>query len=196
MLRLHLRNSTADIHERLHHHPVLAPLTSEDVTMDQYRHALTAMHGFYAPMEMRLVDASGLEFRSPRTPLLAADLHKIAGDQAEYVLAEGVTDLPEWTGGDRVLGAAYVLDGAAHGGRSMVGDLRTRLGLNGSDGTTFMASVGIDAPGEWRTLMKLVEDRAADELAALRVIDGAIATFSALERWLTAYYLMSGRAAA
>lgn len=195
MFRHWIKNATAEVHQRLHHHPILAPLTSGDVTMAQYLRALTGLHGIFAPMESCLSKTSDLAFRSPRSALLEADIRALAGETAETRLRVLASGIPVWTDADRPLGACYVLDGTAFGGRSMVGHLRVRLGL-AETGTTFMGSVGVDIAGEWRTLMTMMGDRAGDEHAAERMMDGAIATFAAIERWLDTYHRDGGRAAA
>ena len=51
-----LRTATWPVHERLHLHPVLRPLTERHPTMDGYLGAVRALYGFVAPMEQRLGD--------------------------------------------------------------------------------------------------------------------------------------------
>src|SRR3954470_11009142 len=67
-----LRTATWPVHERLHLHPVLRPLTARQPTMDGYLEAVRALYGFVASMEQRLGDeAAG---RAARAPLLLADI--------------------------------------------------------------------------------------------------------------------------
>jgi len=77
-----LRTATWPVHERLHLHPVLRPLTARRPTMDGYLGVVRALYGFVAPMEQRLgEEATG---RGARAPLLLADIGTLnAGASAE-----------------------------------------------------------------------------------------------------------------
>lgn len=186
-IRQDLRDATDAIHQRLHRHPVLLPLTSPGVTPGQYRAALSGLYGFYAPVEDRLPPdaAPAAAPRTPRAPLLAADLADLAAGSGRETSAPALAaDLPDLAAPDRALGVRYVLDGAAHGGRAMLPELVRRLGVGPARGARFFASAGIDAAGEWRALQVLLAERAARPVARADIVAGAVDTFAALERWL------------
>src|SRR3954447_9075053 len=87
-----LRTATWPVHERLHLHPVLRPLTARHPTPDGYLGAVRALYGFVAPMEQRLGEESA--GRAARTPLLLADIRTLDADSmAEPPLV--ASDLPE-----------------------------------------------------------------------------------------------------
>ena len=119
-----LRTATWPVHERLHLHPVLRPLTARQPNMDGYLGAVRALYGFVAPMEQRLGDeAVG---RAARAPLLLADIRTLdAGVVAETPLL--ASDLPDLSTPAARLGARWVLDGSAHGGRAMLPHLQRTL---------------------------------------------------------------------
>ena len=74
-----LRAVTWPVHERLHLHPVLRPLTARHPTMDGYLGAVRALYGFVAPMERRLGDKERelREIREERAYKAAARVRRI-----------------------------------------------------------------------------------------------------------------------
>jgi heme oxygenase (biliverdin-IX-beta and delta-forming) len=175
-----LRTATWPVHERLHLHPVLRPLTARQPTMDGYLGAVRALYGFVAPMEQRLGDeAAG---RAARAPLLLADIGTLdAGASVETPLA---FDLPDLTALAARLGARWVLDGSAHGGRAMLPHLQRTLAVSPDHGASYFASSGIDLKVERQCLRDVLERSVITEEDRAEAIEAAAATFSALERWL------------
>lgn len=181
MFRDELKEATDAVHMRLHHHPVLSPLTSRDVTMDDYSRALAGFHGIYGPMEEALSKWPESRTRTPRTPFIGIDLQ----DLGEYRYLESwASDVADIRNSNAALGAYYVLDGAQHGGRAMIDGLVRRLGLDAPTGCRFMSCSDFDADGEWQALIELIEFRAAKQQARRHMLDGAARTFGAIERWL------------
>jgi heme oxygenase len=175
-----LRTATWPVHERLHLHPVLRPLTARHPTPDGYLGAVRALYGFVAPMEQRLGDeAAG---RAARTPLLLADIGMLeAGALVEPPLA---SDLPELSTSAARIGARWVLDGSAHGGRAMLPHLQRTLAVRPDHGASYFASSGIDLAVERQALRDLLETCVITEQDRAEATDAAASTFSALERWL------------
>jgi heme oxygenase (biliverdin-IX-beta and delta-forming) len=175
-----LRTATWPVHERLHLHPVLRPLTARQPTVDGYLGAVRALYGFVSPMEQRLGDeAAG---RAARTPLLLADIGMLdACASAEPPLA---SDLPELSTPAARIGARWVLDGSAHGGRAMLPHLQRTLAVSPDHGASYFASAGIDLKAERQSLRDLLEQSVITEEDHTEATNAATATFSALERWL------------
>jgi heme oxygenase (biliverdin-IX-beta and delta-forming) len=175
-----LRAATWPVHERLHLHPVLRPLTARHPTLDGYLGAIRALYGFVEPMERRLGnEAAG---RAARTPLLLADIGVLdTGVSAEPPLA---SDLPELSTPAARIGARWVLDGSAHGGRAMLPHLQRALAVSPDHGASYFASAGIDLKAERQSLRDLMERGVITEEDRAAATEAAAATFSALERWL------------
>jgi heme oxygenase len=131
-------------------------------------------------MEQRLGDvAAG---RATRTPLLLADIGVMeAGASVEPPLA---SDLPELSTSAARIGARWVLDGSAHGGRAMLPHLQRTLAVSPDRGASYFASAGIDLKAERQCLRDLLEQSITTEEDHAEATDAAAATFSALERWL------------
>ncbi len=193
MFRDELKEATEAVHMRLHHHPVLSPLTSRDVTMDDYCRALAGFHGIYGPMEEALSKWPESRMRTPRTPFLGIDLQDLGEDRSLEVWAGDVADI---CNPNAALGAFYVLDGAQYGGRAMIDGLVRRLGLDAPVGCRFMSCSDFDAEGEWHALIELMEFRAASQNARRHMLDGAARTFDAIERWLELFHAADNQTAA
>lgn len=176
-----LRTATWPVHERLHLHPVLRPLTARQPTAEGYLGAVRALYGFVAPMERRL--GGEAEGRAARAPLLLADIAMLdaAGGGAELPMA---TDLPELPTSAARIGARWVLDGSAHGGRAMLPHLQRTLAVGPDHGASYFASAGIDLKAERQALRDLIEQGVLTEEDRAAATEAAAATFAALERWL------------
>ncbi|WP_157619564.1 biliverdin-producing heme oxygenase [Skermanella stibiiresistens] len=171
------------MHERLHLHPVLRPLTMRRPQMAGYLGAVRALYGFVIPMEPRLGDeAAG---RAARAPLLAADLRCLTsegdGSSSEPPLAE---ELPELASPAARLGCRWVLDGSAQGGRAMLGHLQRSLGVGPDRGAAYFASAAVDLAAERLSLRDHLERHVTTEETCREAVEAAEATFAALERWL------------
>lgn len=182
-----MREATWPVHERLHLHPVLRPLTQRRPTPEGYLGAVRALYGFVIPMEPLLgAEARG---RTARAPLLAADLRTLAEDgggqpgrdRPEPPLAG---DLPRPATAAARLGCRWVLDGSAHGGRAMLPHLQRSLGVGPDRGAAYFASAGIDLEAERGSLQVLLDRFVTTEDTRREAVEAAGATFAALERWL------------
>ncbi|MDQ2105012.1 biliverdin-producing heme oxygenase [Azospirillum isscasi] len=179
-VRQALRDATRGIHDRLDRAAVLRPLTSPSITVDEYRAALVALHGFNAPIERALGEGAPGE-EAGRLALLRADLADLGVD-ADALPVAG--PLPALDGTPARLAARYVLDGSAHGGRAMLPNVTRALGFDATRGARFLASSGIDMAGRWKALLaRLERDLEAPE-SARAACATAVALFAALEVWL------------
>ena len=130
-----------------------APADGPPPTVDGYLGAVRALYGFVAPMEQRLGDEAAS--RAARTPLLLADIRTLdAGALAEPPLA---SDLPELATPAARIGARWVLDGSAHGGRAMLPHLQRTLAVHPDHGASYFASAGIDLAAERKSFRDLLE---------------------------------------
>ncbi|GAA4249663.1 biliverdin-producing heme oxygenase [Azospirillum formosense] len=179
-VRQALREATRDIHERLDRAEVLRPLTSPSITVDEYRDALIALHGFNAPIE-RALGERALGEGAERLDLLRADLADLGVDADSLPVAGA---LPALDGLPERLAARYVLDGSAHGGRAMLPNVTRALGFDATRGARFLASAGIDMAGRWKALLARLESDLDTPESARAACATAVALFAALEVWL------------
>jgi heme oxygenase len=177
-----LRSATWPVHERLHLHSILRPLTARQPTIEGYRRAVRALYGFVAPMEGLLgSEAAG---RASRTPMLLADLRALGLGDDELETLPVTDDLPQAGSIAARLGCRWVLDGSAHGGQAMLPHLQRSLGVRPDHGASYFASAGIDLAAEREELSaRIVRDVATDSTRA-EAAEAAASAFAALERWL------------
>ncbi len=186
-LRAHLRETTRDVHERMHTHPGFSAAASGKIAMSSYRDLLARLYGFHraferdfdkAPAEM----ASSIALRSrARSSALALDLAELglAESPAALPLCETVPRLetePQW------LGALYVLEGSTLGGATIARALQV-AGFSGRQ-RHFFEAYG-DRRGEmWRLFIARLETHAGDIDAAASAENTARSVFDAFEQWM------------
>lgn len=175
-VRQALRTATREVHDRLDRAPLLAPLTGGELTLEQYRAALSRLWGFHAPVERALGRNGG------RLALLRADLADLGVEASSLPEAGG---LPALDGEPARLAACYVLDGSAHGGRAMLPVVERVLRFDAGRGARFLASAGIDTVGEWKALLLRLEEELADPERRQAACEAAVALFEVLERWVS-----------
>ncbi len=110
-LAAHLREATRGAHRSLDHHPLLAPLVSQALTVDRYARALAALHGAHGAIEAALADFAPAELLPPRLPALTADLAALGVVPPPVALP-----LPQAPGPAEKLGMLYVVEGSNLGG--------------------------------------------------------------------------------
>lgn len=181
-VRHELREATMVAHQRLHHHPVLAPLAAEGLTLDDYHRALIAFRGLHRAADRDL--AVIWPERRPRSPLIAADMAflGLASPPADAELA----DLPAIDSRPAALGVRYVIDGSFFGGQALAGSIRRSLGLGAGRGADFFSGGSLDFTLEWRHLVAWLDALREGE-ARERARDAAVAAFAAVEAWLDRY---------
>jgi len=172
-----LRQETEQAHRRLDSHPVLRPLSTDAMEVEEYRRALRAL---YAPQNMlealvlkqepRLLSggSGGYVFR-PRVSLLASDLADMSEPLPWPSLKENVlaASLPA------VLGYLYVLEGSRMGARLIQRQVRAALG--GSVPCRFFSATHAD--GEWQAFRQFMESECPPGEEA-RVCSAAQTAFS------------------
>ncbi len=184
--RKDLYEATREMHERLHAHPRLAPLTSAEITLSSYRRALMPLFGLHARADRLLVPqpALGEPPRSPRADLLVEDLVSLGEAPAAVAAIPEMDELPDPPDPDGRLGVRYVVDGSWKGGRTLLGIVSAALGVDGERGARFLAGGGRDLLGEWSALHARMRERLATPAARATAVATARATFVALERWV------------
>jgi len=190
MIRRRLREETSQQHALLEQRMLAGGLLGDDLARSSYRALLARFHGFYAPFESLLANATDWESLGPvgpyraRTPRLASDLLAlgVADDALERL--PRCADLPILSGLPRALGARYVVEGAALGGQIITRHVRRTLNLDVETGCAFFTGDGEEVGRHWRAFLGLLESRllALDDQSA--AVAAAAETFAAFARWL------------
>jgi heme oxygenase len=174
---LHL--ATQAPHERLHLHAGLAAVNAGTVTLPAYRALLIRLYGFYLPFE-RAVGAPPL-----RTAWLAHDLAWLGVDAATGADIHLCADIPRYDTPERQLGALYVVEGSALGGRKLCRGLDRLLGPDAIDGRSFFTGRGAGTGDAWRAVLDQLHAVDTGPVAQASVVGGAVATFAVFETWLS-----------
>ena len=176
-----LRNATADVHARLHEHSGLAAVAAGRIDAAGYRRLLLRLYGFYLPFEA----AAGLD--PLRSGWLASDLAVLDTPQWQFAEAGFCSALPRLDSAEAVLGAMYVVEGSALGGRGLARHLADLTGAGSLAGRRFFASDGADTGRAWRAFadrLRLVPHNPAIQRT---VVAAAVATFCCFETWLNGW---------
>jgi len=177
-LRELLRTATREVHERLHKHRALAAVQSGIIDRKAYTSLLSRLYGFHRPFEV-----AG-RLAPNRTRWIESDLAVLGMDCPARASLPRCLALPSSASSEYRLGARYVVEGSALGGRSLGRQLDNLLGAGVVAGRRFFTGHGAATGDVWRdylTQLAAVPDVALKHAA---VLDGATETFAIFEQWL------------
>ncbi len=177
-LRDSLRAETHDVHERLHRHRGLAAVQSGMIDRRAYTALLGRLYGFYRPFET--ADQIALD----RTGWLESDLAALGVDSLTCAALPRCAALPSGPSCEYRLGARYVVEGSALGGRSLGRQLDGLLGAGVVAGRRFFTGHGAATGDVWRGYLADLASVPDEALKHAAVIEGAIQTFAIFEQWL------------
>lgn len=180
-LRELLRSATASVHERLHHHPGFAAVQAGTIDRAAYTLLLSRLYGFYRPFD------AASQMAPERTQWLEIDLDALGVGAAVRRELPCCDAFPDRLAPEFILGARYVIEGSALGGRGMARQLDALLGPEISAGRRFFCGHGATTGAVWRDWLEVlsaapdsIEQRAA-------IVAGATATFAIFEQWLAGW---------
>jgi heme oxygenase len=185
-VRQRLRSATGPIHESLHHHPAVVALLGSTAPMYLYRELLGRLYGVYVPLEHEIERARrhlGDELRRsmrPRAGLLMHDLEALGLSPSALGRFDKKPDVAPMTTTEEALGALYVVQGSAFGGRAIARRLRrvgpARMPMRFFEGFP-------EDHDSWRLCCEALE-RCATGGDVNRLIEAAVSTFRHVAEWL------------
>ena len=177
-LRDALRSATDDVHERLHAHRGLAAVQAGTIDRSKYTALISCLYGFHRPFEVSARIAPN------RTTWLESDLAVLGIDAEQRAALPRCAAFPEKMSREYILGARYVVEGSALGGRGLARQLDGLLGMGARAGRQFFSGHGAATGVVWRDHLMLLS--AVPDVGTKRaaVIDGATETFAIFEQWL------------
>ena len=176
-----LRAATHARHVRLEALPSQRRLLAPDYRLDEYRSMLERLYGFYEGLGIALASDSCWSARvRERTALLTRDLTELGLGPGDLRALERCVAFPPLDTPDRVLGCAYVIEGATLGGRIIVEHLR-RAFTAVPVPMRFFAGDGEATRVRWHESCATVNAGAAN---VAEVCAAAGATFDAMADWL------------
>jgi len=165
------RTATHDMHEGLHTHPLLAPLTEKTISREDYGWVLRAFYNAYASFESRREGGPSLDL--PDAPALAWLKH----DMDRQGIEPFPSPLPPYPVIDtpsKLMGYLYVKQGSTLGGQLITKHLAETLGLVAGIDNVFFAGYGKDNGVRWKEFLAALNTRTTDIDEALAQ---AVATF-------------------
>jgi heme oxygenase (biliverdin-IX-beta and delta-forming) len=166
------------------------PLLDPQLSHKSYRCLLTKFHGYYAPLEERMLALPWWEeinfnyVQRLKTPRLEQDLIALGGTTDELAKNPRCAELPELAAISQALGCLYVIEGATLGGRTITRHLQASLGLTPETGGAFFAGYGAETGPKWQAfgamLSALAERRSGED----QIVASANQTFETVARWL------------
>lgn len=172
------------MHDMVEAHPQLALLISPQLSSADYVETLARLYGFYRPLEEALFANSAwlpsILRSAPRWPRLQADLHWWGIDTAALTLATPPS-LPVIDSAGAATGVAYVLEGAALGGRVIAQHVQQALSLVVPHGISFHAESNKPA-SHWHHVRAALDACPRDSHDT--VVAAAASTYQSLHEWM------------
>ena len=176
-----LRSATKNVHERLHGHRGLAAVQAGTIDIVDYTALLRRLYGFHRPFEVAMRAAPH------RTTWLESDLAVLGVDAGKRMSLPRCGVFPEKATRESLLGARYVIEGSALGGRGLARQLDGLLGPGVTAGRRYFSGHGSSTGAIWRDyLLRLT---AVPDVGTKRkaVVEGAVQTFAVFEQWLAGW---------
>lgn len=176
-----LRSATQGPHERLHLHAGFSVVRDGTIMLADYRALLIRLYGFYLPFE-RAAGVGGI-----RTQWLEQDLGWLGVEAAAFPRIRLCVDIPRYDGPERRLGALYVVEGSALGGRLLCRGLDRLLGAAAVEGRRFFAGRGAGTGDAWRNFLDRLASVGPDPIRRAALVSAATETFEVFETWLSGW---------
>ncbi len=177
-LRECLRTATDDVHRRLHLHTGFAAVQDGSIDRDDYTKLLIRLIGFHEAFE------AAAHLSNERSCWLARDIETLRGEPVLPSAGRQRPKMPQLESAERVLGALYVIEGSALGGRSLARGLDRLLGSGEPNGRRFFEGRGAATGMAWRDFVGRLELVSAEPARRAATIDAAVEIFSVFETWL------------
>jgi heme oxygenase (biliverdin-IX-beta and delta-forming) len=159
-LHTQLYDGTAAVHHALEQD--LGFLLGPELSLERYRHLLSALHAYYRPLESvlfeleRLDPPLGVPLRQ-RALLLQADLRALGCSPEHDSHRAAAPKFEELANHARKAGAFYVVEGSCLGGQVISRAVQRRLGLDGARGVSFFVGDGRATPARWERVLSWLD---------------------------------------
>jgi heme oxygenase len=147
------------------------------IDLASYRMLLCRMYGFHMAFE----GAAGIA--PERSLWLAEDLRTLGLTEMAIAELPRCAALPGLDTEHRRLGALYVAEGSALGGRELAKRLDTLFAPGERNGRRFFSGRDADTGKAWRVFCDRLDGHPVDDAARDETIAAAVETFAAFEDW-------------
>jgi len=187
MILKRLRSETQAQHSALESR---MPLMDPAFSLADYWRLLARFHGYYVPLEARLVAWSRTEGQRinyaerVKVPELERDLYALGATADTIAQSPRCAALPELATEAEGLGCLYVVEGSTLGGQVIRRLLQKSFGLSPESGVAFFSGYGAETGTRWKAFGGRLEEAAARLGQDDAIIAGANETFRTLGIWL------------
>ena len=179
-----LRAATQDVHDRLHRHAGFAAIQDATIGRAEYGRLIVRLYGFYLPFE------AAASISPDRSQWLVHDLEALGLERPLHALPK-CKHVPRLGSAHSRLGALYVAEGSALGGRDLARSLDRLLGKDVAEGRRFFIGRGLNTGAAWRCYLAQLSSASSEPSAHAEIITGAVETFAAFEHWLDGWNTFS-----
>ena len=176
-----LREATQDVHQRLHRHDGFAAIQNTTIDTASYLRLLLRLYGFYVPFE------AAADIGRDRSAWLEDDMRTLGVDRQALGAAAMCNEIPCLKSADARLGALYVVEGSALGGRDLGRNLDRLLGPEAIDGRRFFLGRGPGTGAAWKRYLAQLSASSAEPESRTKIIGAAMETFAVFEKWLSGW---------
>ncbi len=192
-LAARLRAATQAAHQRLDHHPALAPLIRPDLRRDHYGRVLGAFAWVYRTLDPAFEDA--LRRLCPDTTYRSSDRSRWLVEDLSH-FEHGDRALPPWPAPKidtvaALVGRLYAIEGSTLGGQVIARQLQASLGVGPSSGARIFHGHGEATAARWQEFQDFAAWACAADDAA-KACAAADAMFGELEQLLDLWFEPSG----
>lgn len=177
------------------HHAVERSMDPEGVrSREDYRAFLLLHLGIMPALEAQVLAAVAEQrfahgYRpTARTHRLVDDLHALGVSDSALTRAVPAPDLPPLHGRHAALGALYVLEGSALGGRVLFRHFEQTLGITQATGGSYFYGEGPETGPRWQRFVAVLESEHAPRAGEVDAVAAACLTFRAIQGWLDAHW--------
>lgn len=174
-----LRSQTRNAHTRLESLPVSASITSNNISILDYAHYLQLMHAVILETENKIfpVLSGVITDIDERRKLqwIENDLQQIgSGPKSFGTVFKTELSLPF------ALGVMYTVEGSTMGGRYILKNIESVLGLNENQGAKYFAGYGHATGKFWKNFLNFLTDYESQTGNTNEIIAGAQYAFEAI----------------
>lgn len=172
-----LRDATREAHEALHHHPLLAPLSTEGLTRERLGAILQAFGVYYRAAEAAITLPVPADLpHAPVRDWLAQDMTELNIEPLQLNLTVPPIDTLS-----HLIGYLYAKQGSTLGGRVISKHIERQLELHPLIDQHFFAGYGPENGAHWKAFVGWVNDHQAD-LDLRPMIAAACDAFDGIKR--------------
>ncbi len=184
-----LKTKTAASHRSVEASPLMQPIATRSLNLENYTRILRKFYGFFQPLESSIHQLPELEYYLPdlatrrKAGSILQDLRAINQENIALATIPLCPDIPRITDVSAGLGALYVLEGSTLGGKVISKIVYETLGYTPENGIAFFNGYGTQTGPKWKAFQEALVRFASTTAQEEAIVKAAIHTFQKLEIW-------------